>query len=174
MTPMLLTHKIPITPTPEQAQVLWDLSEKCQLLYNFALAERRYQWTTNRTKPKTERTHITYIQQQNALPALKEQYPEYSWVYSKVLQMVLRRLDADYKAFFARRHRGDLQAQPPRFKGKHYFTTLCYNQSGFTLDVDNQRIHFAHRHPSGVELEFALSWLPLPERSGQAGGTLSG
>jgi len=74
--------------------------------------------------------------------------------------MVLRRLDADYKSFFARWRRGDPQARPPRFKGKHYFTTLCYNQSGFNLDVENQRIRFAHRHPSGVELEFELPWLP--------------
>jgi putative transposase len=160
MTRMLLTHKIRIAPTPEQTQVLWALSEKCRLLYNFALAERRHQWKTNRTKPRTERTYITYIKQQNALPALKEQYPEYTWVYSKVLQMTLRRLDADYRSFLASWHRGDLQAKPPRFKGKHYFTTLCYNQSGFTLDVDHQRIRFSHRHPSGVKLEFALPWLP--------------
>lgn len=160
MTPMLLTRKIPITPTAEQAQVMWALSEKCRLLYNFALAERRLHLATNYTKPKDKCRQITYIQQQNALPALKEQYPEYAWVYSKVLQMVLRRLDSDYKSFFALWRRGDSQAKPPRFKGKHYFTTLCYNQSGFTLDVKNQRIRFAHRHPSKVELEFALPWLP--------------
>ncbi len=76
MTRMMLTRKIRITPTPEQAQVLWALSEKCRLLYNFALAERRNQWETNRTKPKTERSYITYIQQQNALPTFKAQYPE--------------------------------------------------------------------------------------------------
>jgi len=110
MTRMLLTRKIRIAPTMEQAQVLWALSEKCRLLYNFALAERHNQWTTNRTKPKTERTYITYIQQQNALPTFKLQYPEYTWVYSKVLQMTLRRLDADYKSFFSRWIRGDSQA----------------------------------------------------------------
>ncbi len=157
---MLLTRKIRITPTTAQTQVLWALSEKCRLLYNFALAERRSQWTTNRTKPATERTHITYIQQQNTLPTLKSQYPEYTWVYSKVLQMTLRRLDADYKSFFARWKNGDTKARPPRFKGKHYFTTLCYNQSGFTLDVEHQLIRFSHRHPSGVKLEFSLPWLP--------------
>jgi putative transposase len=44
-------------------------------------------------------------------------------------------------------------------------TTLCYNQSGFAFDGNHQRIRFAHRHPSGVELEFALSWLlPLSDR----------
>ncbi|MFX0078133.1 MAG: helix-turn-helix domain-containing protein [Candidatus Hermodarchaeota archaeon] len=76
MTRMLLTRKIPIAPTSEQAQVLWALSEKCRILYNFALAQRRQQWKTSRTKPKMERTYITYTQQQNALPALKIQYPE--------------------------------------------------------------------------------------------------
>ncbi|MFX0079151.1 MAG: RNA-guided endonuclease InsQ/TnpB family protein [Candidatus Hermodarchaeota archaeon] len=162
MTSMLLTRKIRITPTSAQAQILWALSEKCRLLYNFALAERRHNWETNRAKPMKARNYITYAQQQNTLPALKAQYPEYAWVYSKVLQMVLRRLDADYKSFFARWQRGDLQARPPRYKGKHYFTTLCYNQSGFTLDVDNQRIRFSHRHPSGVGLEFTLPWLPPP------------
>ena len=157
---MLLTHKIPIDPTPEQAQVLWVLSEKCRLLYNFALAERLHQLSTKGTNPETEYTPITYIQQQNALPAIKGKYPEYTWIYSKVLQMVLRRLDADFKSFFTRWRRGDSQARPPRFKGKHYFTTLCYNQSGFTLDIDKQQIRFSHRHPSGIALEFALSWLP--------------
>jgi putative transposase len=48
---LTLTRKIPIFPSSEQEQVLWDLSEKCRLLYNFALAERRQNWETNRMKP---------------------------------------------------------------------------------------------------------------------------
>ena len=131
---MLLTQKIRINPTAERAQVLWDLSEKFRLLYNFALAERHQHWERNCMKPVAERTHITYLMQQNALPALKVRYPEYAWVYSKVLQMTLKRLDADYKSFFARWKRGDLNASPPRFKGRNYFTTLCFNQSGFKID----------------------------------------
>ncbi|MFX1317566.1 MAG: RNA-guided endonuclease InsQ/TnpB family protein [Promethearchaeota archaeon] len=157
---MLLTQKIRIAPTTTQVQVLWALSEQCRHLYNFALAERRHQWTINQTKPTTARTHITYTQQQNALPALKAKFPAYTWVYSKVLQMTLRRLDADYKSFFARWRGGDFRARPPRFKGKHYFTTLCYNQSGFTLDIENKRIRFSHHHPTEVNLEFTLPWLP--------------
>ncbi len=113
MDPLILTRKIRIAPTAEQGQVLCELSEKCRLLYNFALTERQQQWETNRTKPKAERTYITYTKQQNDLPTLKEQYPEYTWVYSKVLQTTLRRLDADYKSFFARWKRGDPQARPP-------------------------------------------------------------
>jgi putative transposase len=160
MTSMLLTRKIRIIPTPQQEQVLWILSEKCRLLYNLALAERQQNWEVNREKPKEERTYINYITQQNALPAIKVQYPEYAWVYSKVLQMILRRLDADFKSFFARWSRGDHQARPPRYKGKRYFTTLCFNQSGFKLDMVNQTLCFSHKHPSGVEFQFDLPWLP--------------
>jgi putative transposase len=160
MNPFLLTRKIPISPTAEQEQVLWDLSEKCRLLYNFALAERQKHWEINRTKPKARRTYITYRKQQNDLPTIKKQHPEYAWVYSKVLQMVLQRLDSDFKSFFARWKRGDTQARPPRFKCKNFFTTLCYNQSGFNINLDNKTIPFAHRHPSGVELLFTLRWFP--------------
>ncbi|MFX0079017.1 MAG: RNA-guided endonuclease InsQ/TnpB family protein [Candidatus Hermodarchaeota archaeon] len=160
MTAMLLTRKIRIAPTRAQTKVMWALSEKCRLLYNFALAERRFKYVNIRKQPTRTHSLVTYLQQQNALPALKVRYPEYTWVYSKVLQMVLRRLDADYKSFFAQWRRGDPKARPPRFKGKDYFTTLCYNQSGFTLDIEQKRIRFAHRHPSGVNLEFLLSWLP--------------
>ncbi|MFX1577385.1 MAG: RNA-guided endonuclease InsQ/TnpB family protein [Promethearchaeota archaeon] len=157
---MILTRKIRIKPTAKQVQVLWDLSEKCRLLYNFALAERRQQWEINRIKPKVERHYITYTKQQNDLPGLKKKYPEYTWVYSKVLQMVLRRLDADYKSFFAQWNKGDTRARPPRFKGKQYFNTLCYNQSGFTIDTDEKTICFSHRHPSKVKLKFRLPWFP--------------
>ncbi len=160
MRPLILTRKIRVIPTPKQEQILWDLSEKCRLLYNFALAQRKQNWETNKTKSPSNRKYITYTEQQNNLPVLKKKYPEYTWVYSKVLQMVLRRLDADYKSFFTRWHNGDYQARPPRFKGKDYFTTLCFNQSGFTLDLVNQTILFSHRHPSGVEIKFDLPWLP--------------
>ncbi len=156
----MLTRKIRITPTPEQEQVLWDLSEKCRLLYNFALAERNQNWEANLEHPKEERTYITYLKQQNALPSIKKQYPEYVWVYSKVLQMTLRRLDADFKSFFTRWNQGDKQARPPRFKGRHFFTTLYYNQSGFVLNREQKIIRFSHNHPADVELQFDLPWLP--------------
>jgi hypothetical protein len=36
-----------IFPTQEQEDVLWHLSERCRLLYNFALHERREAWTSS-------------------------------------------------------------------------------------------------------------------------------
>jgi len=141
---MQLTQKIRIRPTSEQEDVLWHLSEKCRLIYNFALKERK------ETEERGE--HMSYITQQNNLPSLKKQFPEYRWVYSKVLQMVLRKLDADYKSYFALRKK-DSNAKPPRFRGKKHFTTMVYNQSGFRFKNNNIRLSQKYNK---IPLEFAL------------------
>ncbi len=143
---MELTQKLPIFPTDSQVKVLWGLSEKCRFIYNFALAERIENWKKNKNKPKDERKYINYTDQQDQLPVIKKKYPEYKWVYSKVLQMTLRKLDANCKSFKALWNNGDKKARSPRFKSKKYFTTLCYNQSGFKLE--DSTITFSHKHPS--------------------------
>ena len=76
---------------------------------------------------------VGYKKQQNDLPKTKEKYPKYKAVYSKVLQMAIRTLNADYNSFFEQRKNGDLNAHPPGFKGKDHFTTMMYNQSGFSI-----------------------------------------
>jgi putative transposase len=154
---MYLTQKIRIFPALEQAQVLWRLSEKCRLIYNFALEERMENWKANREKSKDEKTYINYQFQQNQLPALKKQYPEYKWVYSKVLQSTLKKLDANFKSFFALWKNGHTDARTPHFKGNKYFTTLCYNQSGFKLK--GNQITFSHKHPSKTPLTFQLGFM---------------
>jgi len=121
-----LTQKIRVFPTLEQEEILWKLSEKCRLIYNFALRERIEAW-------KQGITGVNYLKQQNDLPAIKEKYPEYKWVNAKVLQYVLRTLDGAYTSFFALWKKGDKKARPPKFKGKKYFTTMVHNQSGFKI-----------------------------------------
>lgn len=153
---MLITQKIRIFPNPEQENVLWTLSEKCRLIYNFGLKKRIENWKVNKTKPKSEQHYITYSDQQNELPIIKEKYTEYKWVYSKVLQMVLKKLDSNYKSFFSKWQKGDMAARPPKFKGKKYFITLCYNQSGFK--VQKNCIKLSHKHPSKVPLTFSLRY----------------
>lgn len=122
---MQLTQKIRIDVTPQQEEALLHLSEKCRLIYNFALTERKQEYKYGRK--------VSYIDQQNKLPEIKRQYPEYKQVYSKVLQHTLRTLDANYKSFFALRKHGDKDANTPKYRGKKYFTTMTYNQSGFKL-----------------------------------------
>jgi len=151
---MYLTQKIRIFPSQEQSQLLWILSEKCRLLYNFALNERIENWKVNKKKTKKEKQFISYQFQQNKLPALKQTFPEYKWVYSKVLQSTLKKLDSNYKSFFALWKKGDHTAKSPKFKGRDYFTTMHYNQSGFK--VTRNRISFSHKHPSKTDLTFQL------------------
>jgi putative transposase len=132
--------KVKIQPTPGQEAVLWQLSNQCRLLYNFALAERNLNNQENQTR--SENQYVSYVQQANALPDLKKRFPNYRWVYSKVLQTTLKRLDNDFKSFFALRKNSDLDAQPPGFRGKRWFCTLQYNQSGFK--IANGQITFSH------------------------------
>ncbi|WP_321416580.1 helix-turn-helix domain-containing protein [uncultured Methanomethylovorans sp.] len=122
---MHLTLPIRIQPIPEQESVLWDLSEKCRLIYNFGLSERRDAYKN--------KNRINYVEQQNKLPKLKKRFPDYKWVYSKVLQGTLKCLDNDYRSFFNLRTNKDVKARPPGFKGKKYLTTMMYNQSGFEI-----------------------------------------
>lgn len=143
---MQLTQKIRIYPSSEQEKVLWALSNQCRKLYNLALAERKEAYL------KGER--INYQVQQNELVLLKNQYPEFCMVYSKVLQMTLNTLDSDYRSFFALRRNGDVLAQPPHFKSRDYFTTMTYNQSGFK--VEHGCVKLSHKYSFEVPLCFAI------------------
>jgi putative transposase len=141
-----LTRKIRIYPTPEQESVLWELSNQCRLLYNFALAERKNAW-------ESEKRNISYSEQQNQLPLIKEKYPKYNQVYSKVLQMTLNSLDSNYKSFF-KLIKIDPSARPPGFRGKKYFFTMKYNQSGFKYE--NNKIKLSHHVENGAPLVFDI------------------
>ncbi len=57
---MLLTYKTRIEPTPAHEQVLWDLAERCRLLYNFALQDRRVNWGYT-TKSPTHPTEVSEL-----------------------------------------------------------------------------------------------------------------
>ncbi|MBA7526071.1 hypothetical protein ES705_18231 [subsurface metagenome] len=150
---MLLTQKIRIFPTKAQENVLWVLSEKCRLIYNFALQDRKTNWVEQQSKEKKNRKYLTYYDQSAELPLIKKKYPEYKWVYSKVLQQVVKKLDENFKSFFGKLKNDDT-ARPPQFKGKKYFVTLCFNQSGFTVKPDS--VSFYNKHPSKIPLVFKL------------------
>ena len=87
-------------------------------LYNNALEERRNAYRDNGVK-------ISYIDQQNALPALKQKRPELIPLDSQALQETLRKLDRAFKAFFRRVSSGQKSGYP-RFKGKDRFQPFTY------------------------------------------------
>jgi putative transposase len=118
---MLLTYKLRIWPTVEQERVLWDLSEKCHLLYNFNLQERKQDWAVQQEKGKNERHYVTYQQQSKSLPEIKHIYPEYRWVYSKVLQQVIKKLDENCRSFFLSLRKGLLMPDHLVSRGSIFF-----------------------------------------------------
>ena len=97
-------------------------------LYNCALQERIGAW-------KERQISLNYYSQANQLASLKESRTEFQNIHSQILQDVLKRLDKTFKAFFARIKKGE-KAGFPRFKGKSFFDSFCFPQSGFKLVGD--------------------------------------
>jgi putative transposase len=143
---MQLAKKIRIYPTEEQVDVLWELSDKCRAVYNFALADRQDTWTS-------EKRSVKYTEQQNKLPDFKKRNPEYNVVYSKTLQGILKKLEGSYNSFFGHHKNGDKKARPPNFKGRNYLMTIPYNQSGFK--IEDGIITFSHK-VNDVPLSFEI------------------
>jgi len=141
---MQLAKKIQIYPTEEQINARWERSDKCRIVYNFVLADRKDAYDK-------EMRSVKYAEQQNKRPDFKKRNPEFNIVYPKTLQGVLKKLDGSYHSFFSHIKNGDLKALPSNFKGRNYLMTLPYNQSG--LKVENNIITFSH-NVNDVHLSF--------------------
>jgi len=87
--------KYRLYPTRQQEQALVKTLALCRELYNASLEERREAY-------KLQKKTITYYDQANQLPEIKELRPEYTAIHSQVLQETLRRVDKAMKAFFRR------------------------------------------------------------------------
>jgi len=133
---MQLTKVQRIYPTEEQVDVLWKISEKLRLLYNLALNDRQQVWCT-------EKRSVRYIEQANKLPEFKELNPEFKVVYSKIYQVILKKLDSAYSSTITKWKKGDCTAELPKFKSHKYIMTIPYNQSGFALE--NGTVTFSHK-----------------------------
>jgi putative transposase len=94
-------------PTKKQEALLTWTLDRCRELYNASLQERRDAY---RMAGKS----ITYYDQANQLPEIKEIREEYRDIHSQVLQDVLRKADKAFKAFFARCKRGEEPGYPVR------------------------------------------------------------
>ena len=110
---MQTVYRFEIRPTGEQEQKMFRILKLCRHLYNRSLEERIavYQATGR---------GVTYSMQQNSLPSLKKENPEYQSVHSQVLQDVLRRLDRAFQNFFEKR------AGYPKFRNRdNYRSFTC-------------------------------------------------
>lgn len=86
-------------------------------LYNACLEQRRRAWAQKKS--------LGYYDQQNELPRLKAELPEYIPLGSHALQETVRRVDRAFQAFFRRVRRGDKPGFP-RYKSRRAFVGFCY------------------------------------------------
>ncbi len=122
---MLKGYKYRLYPSRAQVTAIERMLGLCCELYNAGLQERRDAWRTNKT-------FITYNNQQNQLPEIKAIRPELGMVHSQVLQDTLKRLDKAFVAFFRRVKSGE-KAGFPRFRSRSRYNSFTYSQSGFSI-----------------------------------------
>ena len=134
-------YKFRIYPNKTQINKIDYILNLSYKLYNAMLEQRKIAYELNRDFH--EDLNVNYKSQQNELPELKNEFPEYREIYSQVLQNVADRLDKAYDNFFRRikeRKNGKkIKAGFPRFKSKFNYRSITYPQSGFNI-MDNTHL----------------------------------
>jgi len=121
--------------------LLWTL-DKCRFVYNTLLDRLRKD-----RKVKSDEL-------QHSILEIKRQHPELGDVYSKVLQYENRRLFAHLRMLSSLKKNGK-KVGALRFKGKSWFKTFTYNQSGFKVFPRNTRYDLLHLSKIG-EIPFIM------------------
>ena len=123
-------YKFRSYPTRKQQERLQWTLDRARELYNAALQERRDAY-------HMVGKSITYYDQANQLPEIKQDREEYQDIHSQVLQDVLRKADKAFQAFSARCKRGETPGYP-RYKGYYQFDSFTYPQGGYSFTHDNR------------------------------------
>jgi putative transposase len=122
-------YRFRLYPNKKQQEVLFKQLNLCRFTYNQLLEE------LGRNKSKK---HI-----QHYILELKSKYPELRQVYSKTLQYECYRLFSNITALKQSKRKGNKIGRL-RFKGRDWFKTICYNQSGFKIIQQDKRYNILH------------------------------
>ena len=120
------TYKFRLYPSKEIESKMHRALDLCRFTYNMLLDELG-SWDT-----------ISRYELQTRLVDLQICYPELREVYSKTLQYENYRLFSNLKALGESKKNGR-KVGMLRFKGKGFFKTFAYNQSGFKLTITGKR-----------------------------------
>ncbi len=116
----MMAHKFRLYPTNQQEQLLLKTFDLCRFTYNKLLEKLNKQEKINRSEI------------QHGIVDLKKKYSKLQEVYSKTLQYECHRLFGNLKALSRLKKQGH-KVGKLRFKGKDWFKTIQYNQSGYKL-----------------------------------------
>ena len=122
----MFAYRFRLYPTKLQEAVLLLNFDLCRFTYNKLLEK------LNASK------NIICGEIQHNIVELKEEYPELGLVYSKTLQYECYRLFSNLKSLVKLKRKGH-KIGALRFKGKDWFKTINYNQSGFKLEQTSNR-----------------------------------
>ncbi|WP_255681394.1 hypothetical protein [Natrinema sp. SYSU A 869] len=118
-------------PTAESA---WNHIQTCREVYNHAL--------TQEYKPAPEYDKPSYRTMQNKLPQWKWKWPEWTTVYSKCLQMAVRRIKNSERILDSLKECG-FDVGELKWKSPREYHSITYNQSGFDVDSNTGRTDHA-------------------------------
>ncbi len=118
---MTTAYKLHLYPNKQQTEKLEFALDTCRQAYNFMLGALGEQAVIDRNRI------------QAILPDLKICEPRFREVYSKALQYECYRLFSNLSALSVLKKKGR-KVGALRFKGKGWFKTITYNQSGFSLE----------------------------------------
>lgn len=131
---MTLSYKFLILPNKETILKLVEALDTCRWLYNELLEKVNIS--------REEGRKLSIYETQNLIPNLKIKNPNLNKVYSKILQMVNYTLHSNISSLATLKKRGK-KVGHLRYKGKGWYNTLNYNQSGFKIDQDHSRLHLS-------------------------------
>ena len=122
------SYKYRLYPSEQDKEELENRLDLCRQVYNHFLEE------LNKAEEVPSRYEL-----QKQLTELKQEWTELQQVHSKVLQMVLKQLYDNLKSLSKKKKNG-YRVGKLRYKGKGWFKTFEYNQSGFKLEKTENRL----------------------------------
>jgi len=151
------TFKYAATPdSAGTAMAAWDAIQTCREVYNHAL--------TQEYRPRSDGDKPSYTEMQNKLTGesgWKKRWSEWQTVYSKCLQMAVRRIKQSESVLNSLQDRGYTVGQL-KWKAPREYRSIVYNQSGFDVDDNTDRTTHAIVNFSKIG-DFHLNYhRPLP------------
>jgi len=152
---VIISYKYHVYPDKGAERKLGKALDTCRWLYNHILEEI--------SKSKENGVQFKIYDTQNMIPSLKLEDPDLRDVYSKVLQMVNYTLGSNIKGLYALKENGR-KVGKFRFKGKGWYKTLNYNQSGFKIDQDQSILKLSKTGDVKIKLHRPIDVKGLKEK----------
>lgn len=135
---MKVRYKYRIYPNDQQKIALSQLFGCCRFVWNNALAFCQEQYRENKKKPKNSELskRLTLCKKEEETIWLNE-------VSSVPLQQSLRDLDTAYNNFFnsCKGKRKGKKVNPPKFKKRHSRQSARFNDNGFKIKTNSQKLY---------------------------------